>query len=210
MKAGRLNRSIGLDPRVGCILDLPLRYLDGDSFMSRDVYGHVCTPRNGAKWTLRGYHMDGVDDYVEIPDSPLWAFGSKDFFIEVSFELDTLTQDIWWVATFWSHTDGGGLVNKFYFSWDAETDRLIFHINSPAAEEIAVRSEVVGAVAKFPIKCALRRIGDIWPFLWNEDNKGSPSQVATVHDASLRTAVGYGEGTGGFEGTIFEVRIRAL
>ena len=58
--------NFALDPY--CRLYLPLWKLDGDSFMSRDAYGHLCT-RYGAggapaHWTPQGWVFDGVDDYV--------------------------------------------------------------------------------------------------------------------------------------------------
>ena len=53
------------DPFV--CLYLPLRELDGASFMSRDHYGHLCTVA-GARWTPEGYSYDKVDDVITIPD----------------------------------------------------------------------------------------------------------------------------------------------
>ena len=51
-----------LDPY--CKFYLPLRKLDGDSFMSKDAYGHLCT-NYGSLWTPQGRSFDGVDDYVD-------------------------------------------------------------------------------------------------------------------------------------------------
>jgi len=53
----------------GYVLNLPLYRLDGVSFMSKDARGHLCTV-SGALWTPRGRSFDGVDDYLEMPDSP--------------------------------------------------------------------------------------------------------------------------------------------
>ena len=54
-----------LDPY--CRLYLPLRHLDGDSFMSKDAYGHVCTRHADAHWTPQGWSLDGVGDYLSVP-----------------------------------------------------------------------------------------------------------------------------------------------
>ena len=51
-----------LDPY--CKLYLPLSKLDGNSFMSKDAYGHLCT-NHGSIWTPQGRSFDGVDDYVD-------------------------------------------------------------------------------------------------------------------------------------------------
>ena len=53
---------------IGCVLALPFKYLDGDSFMDRSVYGHLCT-NYGSKWQLDGRYFDG-NDCVEIPQHP--------------------------------------------------------------------------------------------------------------------------------------------
>ena len=52
-----------------CKLYLALYKLDGDSLVDRSAYGHLCT-NYGSLWTPQGRSFDGVDDYVEVPDSP--------------------------------------------------------------------------------------------------------------------------------------------
>ena len=72
MKAGLKSRAeleldrFALDPY--CRLYLPFWKLDGDSFMSRDAHGHLCT-NHGSIWTPYGRSFDGVDDYVEVANS---------------------------------------------------------------------------------------------------------------------------------------------
>ena len=42
IKVGSLNRSIGSKSKIGCVLGLDFKHLDGASFMSnRDCYGHL-------------------------------------------------------------------------------------------------------------------------------------------------------------------------
>ena len=73
MKAGLKPRAeleldgLALDPY--CKLYLPLWKLDGDSFMSKDAYGHLCT-NHGSIWILQGRSFDGVDDYVDCGSPP--------------------------------------------------------------------------------------------------------------------------------------------
>ena len=53
-------------PDIGCVLYLPLYLLDaadGQSFMSKDKYGHLCTV-TGAIWTPQGRTADGNDKIV--------------------------------------------------------------------------------------------------------------------------------------------------
>lgn len=56
----RLKRDFIYDPSL--VLYLPLYKLDGDSFMSKDAYGHLCT-RTGALWRPNGHYFDG-NDYI--------------------------------------------------------------------------------------------------------------------------------------------------
>ena len=63
MKIGGLNRSIGAGSKGGCCLALDLKRKDGDSFMDRSVYGHLCT-NYGSKWQLDGRYFDG-NDYID-------------------------------------------------------------------------------------------------------------------------------------------------
>lgn len=67
MRAAGLKRSKGGGARIGCALDIDFRKVDvpdGQSFMSRDVYGHLCTV-HGAVWYADGAYCDGSDDYIE-------------------------------------------------------------------------------------------------------------------------------------------------
>ncbi len=57
--------SFALDPY--CKLYLPLWKLDGDSFMSKDAYGHLCSRGNEAYWTPQGWYFDGSNDYLDLP-----------------------------------------------------------------------------------------------------------------------------------------------
>ena len=79
MRAGPVGRSIGGGARVGCVLDIPFRYVeasDGDYFMSRDVYGHRCLAQ-GSDWNLEGRSFDGVDDRIELGTASLTSGASS-------------------------------------------------------------------------------------------------------------------------------------
>ncbi len=61
-----MRRSFIKDPSL--ILYLPLYKLDGNSFMSQDAYGHLCTVY-GATWGIQGRYFI-TDDYILIPNKP--------------------------------------------------------------------------------------------------------------------------------------------
>ncbi|MFH1382605.1 MAG: LamG domain-containing protein [Chloroflexota bacterium] len=54
------------------VLYLPLYEPDGASFLSKDAYGHLATVA-GASWRPHGRNFDGMDDYIELPNSNLFA-----------------------------------------------------------------------------------------------------------------------------------------
>jgi len=79
MRAAGLKQSKGGGARVGCALDIDFRKVDvpdGQSFMERSVYGHLCT-NHGAVWNLEGMKFDGSDDFVEMGTASLTAGASS-------------------------------------------------------------------------------------------------------------------------------------
>ena len=66
LRRRQLRRRFRLDP--SCVLYLPLYELDGNSFQSKDRYGHLATV-TGATWTPRGRKFDGTDDRIIVPNS---------------------------------------------------------------------------------------------------------------------------------------------
>ena len=53
---------------IGTVLALDFKHKDGDSFMDRSVYGHLCT-KYGSKWQLDGRYFDGSTYYIKVPHS---------------------------------------------------------------------------------------------------------------------------------------------
>ena len=82
-----------LDPSLR--LYVPLWKRDGNSFMSDDAYGHLCTV-TGAPWKLQGRDFDGIDDYVDVSNPSIFA-------------LQKLTIRVWFGGTL---TNTGALVSK--------------------------------------------------------------------------------------------------
>ncbi len=66
------------------ILYLPLYRLDsgqsGDSFISADGIGHLCTV-TGALWRPNGRAFDDTDDFISVPHSSIFDFAGDDFTI---------------------------------------------------------------------------------------------------------------------------------
>ena len=56
-----------------CVLYLPFYKLPGETFYLRDSKWRQCTSF-GSIWTPQGRSFDGVDDYLDIPDSEVFSF----------------------------------------------------------------------------------------------------------------------------------------
>jgi len=77
-----------LDPY--CRLYLPLWKLDGDSFMSRDAYGHLCSRSSVPYWTPQGWKFDGNDDYVDCGSGTSLDLRNISFTLEAWAKRDSI------------------------------------------------------------------------------------------------------------------------
>lgn len=80
MRAGGLNRSKGLNSKIGCVLDIDFRKVDmaaDQYFMDQSVYGHKCQAKATAHWTLEGWDFDGDSDYIDCGGDSSLSLNSK-------------------------------------------------------------------------------------------------------------------------------------
>ncbi len=75
--------------------------------------------------------FDGINDYIAIPDNDIWAFGNKDFTIELWANFNTNSGGSMWHPedVLISHNDGSGSQRKWWFG--VGSIGLHFHINAP-------------------------------------------------------------------------------
>ena len=85
----------------------------------------------GAGLVVDAFVFDGVDDYVEVPDSDLWAFGMNEFTIDLWVQFDSLRPST--IANpqvvFIGNDESPGSQNKWTFAFGGGV--LYWHINSP-------------------------------------------------------------------------------
>ena len=106
----------GFGHEPGCVLALPFRHLDGDSFMDRSVYGHLCT-NHGSRWQLDGRYFDGVDNTrIQIPHHSSLDL-IADFTIEhrvnpriLKDNAKSLCHGLWNNFGIYSHLDAGNAI----------------------------------------------------------------------------------------------------
>jgi Concanavalin A-like lectin/glucanases superfamily/Domain of unknown function (DUF2341) len=152
-------------------------------------------------------YFDGTDDKVSIPDSSLWTL-SGDFSFSLWFNLASLTQDAEHISAFIGHDEGGGPTNKWIFSHGPSSDRTYFHVNSPSSNpNFVVNSNLWYLTANSWNHVAFTRSGTTYKTYLNNVDIGSVTQAGTIPDANTPLTIGYGEGDGGFFGTIGNVHI---
>lgn len=122
------------DTPPGVVAWWPLDELRGSTAMdiTSGVDGvHVNEPTPVPGMVDGGLHFDGVNDYVAVPDSELWALGSKDFTIEFWVRLDGPAHGTTGHPgdVFISSDDGPGTQDKWFFS--LSSSHLAFHVNGP-------------------------------------------------------------------------------
>ena len=88
-RAEKVMDGFALDPY--CKLYLPLWKTDGDSFMSKDAYGHVCTRHADAHWTPQGWSFDGTGDCLSITHHDSLNI-TNNFTLELWLKTANLTQ----------------------------------------------------------------------------------------------------------------------
>ncbi|OGG44698.1 MAG: hypothetical protein A3F84_28760 [Candidatus Handelsmanbacteria bacterium RIFCSPLOWO2_12_FULL_64_10] len=163
---------------------------------------------NGAAFSSgevgQAFSFDGVNDYVEAPDSPLWTFGG-DF-----------TIDLWanWASLpppgsphgsiFIGHDNGGGTQPKWFFSYSNAT--LGFHINGPAGSGFLAQSPFTPQPGQW-YNLAIRRSGSTYAVFVDGQVIGSQVSSLAIPDATAPLTIGQAEGIGFFNGRLDEVAI---
>ena len=162
------------------------------------------------------FSFDGIDDFVQVPDSDLWTFGSNDFSIHLwaNFStVDTGSRDQ--LRNVFVGHDGAQppffTVNKWIFFY-AENG-LFFHIFD-TTEGVPIFlgpfafTPVVGQFHHF----AVTRSGNTYTFYADGAAIGSTIDSRPIPNATAPLTIGQSEGAGFFHGLIDEVQIynRAL
>ena len=169
------------------------------------------TLTNGAFWnnSLIGgaVELAGGDDYVSIADSPVWAFGSNDFTIDLWVNFDAINAGSQGSIpnNFISHDQGGGSQPKWIFT--TTTSVISFHINNPGQGSafLADTSWTPQAAAWYHL--AIRRSGNNFTIYINGTPGTSETSSLPVPDAAIDVRIGTSEGLGFIDGTIDEVHI---
>jgi hypothetical protein len=148
----------------------------------------------------QAFSLNGSGRYVSVPDSPLWAFGTNDFSIELWANFTNATGSRAFIAS----DPGNGPQNKWIF-W-LNSGLLQFHINGSQG------SANLGSASFNPVlnqwyHLAVTRIATNFNFYINGALVSVASTSLTVPDAATPLTIGRAEGTFYFSGLLDEVSI---
>ena len=114
----------------GLRLYLPLYQLDGNTIMSRDAYGHLCTVTVASLYPGRGRYFDGVDDEIDCGNHPALDFTAGSFTV------------VAWINQTGSPFDNGYLIkrgtyqiNGRYLWYHNASETLQFYTNQGGAAQ---------------------------------------------------------------------------
>lgn len=172
------------------------------------ISGPTYNASNGGSVVLAG---STALDYITIPDSELWTLSSTDFSIFIWANLSTLTQvpsnraNSWPQAAFISQDPGGGLQNKWIFSYDTYVNQMVFHANSTSGGGPEIRTGTVTISANQWYSFGITRIGTTYIFYLNGVSVGSSVSSYTIPNSTAALNIGYGESTSSLSAKISNV-----
>jgi Concanavalin A-like lectin/glucanases superfamily len=196
---------------------------DGDA---TDIAGnHDGTLRNGAGFAPGlvdlAFSLDGVDDFIRVPDRQAWTLGRDAFTIDAWVNFASLPER---GAAIVSHDEGagppgGGEARKWIFWFDKlghenkPGNALRFHINSPV---IGPHTDTVEAFWTPKLNhwyhVAVTRLGNRYRLFIDGEKVAADTDSHRIRNADAPLTIGEAEGGHYFAGMIDEVEIlnRAL
>ena len=160
----------------------------------------------------RALRFNGAPDHVAAADNDLWAFGRKDFTIELWANFGSpggggVTQPS---HIFIGNDEGPGSVNKWFFALGGGF--LNFHINAPA-----LGPQFFPLVRFTPelnrwYHLAVTRAGNLYTIYIDGISSGTATNAAAIADAAAPLTIGQAENLGHVRGSLDEVTLygRAL
>src|ERR1700733_5224050 len=123
----------------------------------------------------QAFSFNGSNDYVQVPNSPLWNFGTNAFTIELwaNFNATNGTQ------AFLSFDNGGGGQNKWILFYGYNGAGLTFHLNGTSGA-LQIDNVPFSPVVGQWYHIALTRNGSTWTFYVNGAPVGTATATVTV------------------------------
>jgi hypothetical protein len=183
----------------------------GDGNANDSIASRNGTLANGAGFGSgrfgQSFRLDGVNDYVSVPDDNVWTFGSNPFTVALWANFDVIKQQSLGLLpnVFIAHDQGGGTQNKWVFFYD-DDGNLAFHINGTGSVFLTSPTTFFPTVGNWH-HFALTRIGSTYTFYADGGSLGTRTASQLIPNANAALTIGQAEGLGFFDGDLDEVQI---
>lgn len=183
----------------------------GDGNANDFIGANHGTLKNGATFApglvAQAFSFDGVDDFVEVPDSHLWAFGTSNFTIEmwVNFESVKSSTIGHPQVVFIGNDEGPGIQNKWTFAFGGGV--LYWLIASPTLGPIFMVLAPFSPIVHQWYHLAVIRDGSTYTIFVDGTSVGSYTNTDAVPDANVPLTIGQSEGNFFMHGRIDELAI---
>ncbi len=192
-----------------------IAFWSGNGTANDSVNGHNGTLENGAGFAAGQFGQQafslssGSSQYVSVPDSAAWDFGSNPFTIAMYANFTTISPASLGGGgnALMGHDEGGGATNKWFFSYMSDGS-LGFHING-GGPSVFLTSPSTSAVAPGTWNLfAITRSGSTFTFYENGVSLGTTSSSAAIPSIAAPLTIGQtGEGIGFVDGRLQNVAI---
>jgi hypothetical protein len=147
----------------------------------------------GILGTDQAFRLNGVDNYVQVPNDPAWNLGSSDFTIDLWVNYSALRPDsIGQPQTvFMGHDEGGGNSNKWFFAYGGGD--LYWHMNSPATGPVFLALAPFAPNLNQWYNLALTRAGSTFTIYVNGTPVASENNALPVPAANAPLTIGEAE-----------------
>ena len=155
----------------------------------------------------QAFSLNGSSQYVSVPDSSAWAFGSGDFTLALYANFDTIKTGSLGALpnVFVGQSNGPGPTNKWVFFYDGNGN-LGFHINGPSSAFLTPGTTIAPAAGDWH-HYAVTRSGSTYTFYFDGTSVGTASSSISIPDSTAALTIGQAEGLGYFDGLLDELRI---
>jgi acetyltransferase-like isoleucine patch superfamily enzyme len=191
----------------------PVSFWPGDSNATDIQNGNNGTLMNGATFAPgvigSAFSFDGVDDFVQVPDSDLWAFGSSDFTISLWTNFRSIAGG---PSVLIGNDEGPGITNKWLFVWTPSGGgALVLHFNGSMGSGDLVFAPFTPNLSQW-YHLAITRSGDTFTIYADGNPIGSETRTVMIPNPSAPLTIGQAEGQFFMNGLLDEIKIhkRAL
>ncbi len=215
----RLAGFVVLSSALGLSADVEagtIAFWSGNGTANDSVGGHNGTLENGAGFAAgqfgqRAFSLNsGNSQYVSVPDSTAWDFGSNPFSIAMWVNFTSISGGSLGSGgnALMGHDEGGGQQNKWFFSYMSDGTRGL-HSNSTAGSGVFLTSPSASPVSAGTWNLfAITRSGSTYTFYENTTSLGTVVDSTAIPAIAAPLTIGQtGEGIGFVNGRLQNVEI---